>query len=180
MRPRALLAFALVVLVLPESLAAQGDIRLGLAGGITVPLRSYGDVVNSGWIGNANLTYMPGASAGLGFRLDGLYARNGLSVTSGNQTELGGLANLVFQFGSRKSPNRIYLFAGGGYIRTRTSGPSFGTISSTDPAWNAGAGFTFGVRAMALFVEARYITVTTSGVKPQFAPLTAGISFGGL
>ncbi len=180
MRPRALLAFVLVVLAVPARLAAQGDIKLGLAGGITIPLRAYSDVVDKGWIGNVSLTYMPGASAGLGFRLDGLYARNGLSVASGNQTELGGVANLVFQFGSRKSPNRLYVFGGGGFIRTRTTGPSFGTISSTDPAWNAGAGFSFGVRAMALFVEARYITVTTSGVKPQFAPLTAGISFGGL
>lgn len=180
MRPRPLQAFVFVVLAFPASVAAQGDIRLGLAAGITVPLRSYSDVVNKGWLGNASLTYMPGASAGLGFRIDGLYARSGLSVASGNQTELGGTANLVFQFGSPKSPNRFYVFGGGGYMRTRTTGPLFGTVSSTDPAWNVGAGFTFGVRALALFVEARYITVTTSGTKPQFAPLTAGISFGGL
>ena len=180
MRPRGLLAFAVLTMSFPTLLAAQGDIRLALGGGISVPIRSYSDVADKGWLGTASLTFFPAASAGLGFRLEGLYAHHGLSVASGKQTELGGTTNAVFQFGARRSPNRFYVFGGGGYIRTRTSGPSFGTISSTDPALNAGAGFCFGAKAFGLFVEARYLSVYTSGTKPQFTPLTVGISFGGL
>ena len=54
---RAACLLALPLLSLPATLAAQGDIRLGLGAGITMPLRSYGDVVDKGWMGNASLTF---------------------------------------------------------------------------------------------------------------------------
>ncbi len=176
---RAVLLLALPLAALPNTLLAQGDIRLGLGAGITVPLRSYGDVVDKGWMGNANLTFFPAASAAIGFRLDGLYGRSSLSAISGHQTQVGGTANIVFQFGARRSPNRFYLFGGGGYVKTTTSSPNFGKLSDTNPALDAGAGFSFGVRSLALFVEARYLNVYTDGVKPQYAPLLAGVTFGG-
>jgi hypothetical protein len=179
MRPSAILVAGFLAALLPVSGHAQSGVRLGLGGGVTLPLRSYSDLVNRGWLGTANLTFFPGASASIGFRLDAIYARSTLNVASGRQSELGGLANLVFQFGARRSPNRVYVFGGGGYLRTRSTGPNFGTVSSTDPAWNAGAGVSFGGRALALYAEARYITVSTSGTKPQFAPIVAGVSFGG-
>ncbi|HTS87446.1 MAG TPA: hypothetical protein VMG41_03055 [Gemmatimonadales bacterium] len=180
MRMRPTLAFFLLLIGFPLAAAAQGDIRLGLGGGLTLPLRADADLVKKGWMGMANLAYFPGASASLGFRLDALYARNVFKVTDGHRTELGGLGNLVFQFGARRTPNRLYVFGGGGYVRTQETGASFGTVTSTDPALDAGAGCSFGVRAFALFVEARYLNVYTSGTKPQFLALTGGISFGGL
>jgi hypothetical protein len=180
MRAPAILAVACLVAGAPPTLAAQGGIRLGLGGGLSIPVRSYSGLVDKGWLGTANLTFFPGASAALGFRLDAIYARNTLNVAAGHQTELGGLGNLVFQFGAKRSPNRFYVFGGGGYIRTQATSPNFGTVSSTDPAWNAGAGFSFGARALAFYGEARYVTVSTSGTKPQFAPFVAGITLGGL
>lgn len=180
MRVPALLLLTSVALGAARVLSAQGDIRLAAGGGISIPIRAYADVVDKGWLGTASLTFFPAASASLGFRLEGMYARNNLKVASGNQTQLGGLANLVFQFGARRSPNRFYIFGGGGYVRTRSSGPLFGTVSSTDPALNAGAGVSFGARALAFFGEARYMTVRTDGTKPQYVAVTAGISFGGL
>jgi len=177
--PRAAV-FAALLILLPASLSAQGEIRLGLGGGITMPLRSYSDVVDRGWIGTASLTFFPAATASLGFRIDGLYGQSSLSVAEGEQSQLGGTANLVFQFGARKSPNRFYVFGGGGYIRTRTTGPGFGGITATNPALGAGVGFSFGARALGFFAEARYINVYNDGNKPQYAPLLAGISFGGL
>jgi hypothetical protein len=179
MRKRAMVAFAGLLLALPPALMAQGGARLGLGGGVILPLRSYADEVNKGWIANANLTYFPAASASLGLRLDGLYGRTTMSAVSGRHEYLGGTANLVFQFGSRRTPNRFYLFGGGGYVRTRMVGPGFGTLTATSPALNGGAGFSFGGRGFALFTEARYISVYTDGAKPQFSPLTAGFSFGG-
>jgi hypothetical protein len=180
MRVSAMLIAASLVLAAPAPLVAQGDIRLGLAGGVSVPIRSYSDLVDKGWLGAGSLTFFPAASASIGFRLEGLYARNSISFTEGRQTQVGGTANLVFQFGARRSPNRFYVFGGGGYLRTQTSGPGFGTVSSTDPALNAGVGVSFGARALAFFAEARYMTVYTDGTKPQYSPVMAGISFGGL
>ncbi len=176
---RAALLLAPLLAAPPATLSAQGDIRLGLGAGITVPVRSYGDVVDKGWMGNASLTFFPAASAALGFRLDGLYGRSNLSAISGHQTQVGGTANLVLQFGARRSPNRFYLFGGGGYVKTTTSSPNFGRLTDTNPAFNAGTGFSFGVRSIALFVEGRYLNVYTDGVKPQYAPLLAGVTFGG-
>ncbi|MDZ4865029.1 MAG: hypothetical protein SGJ01_16530 [Gemmatimonadota bacterium] len=159
---------------------AQGDIRLGLGGGVSLPLRSYADAVKTGWLGQGNLAFFPGASTSIGFRIDGFYGRNVLKATPGRTSMLGSTASLVLQVGSRRSPNRIYLFGGGGYVRTRTTGPNFGSLSSTNPAITGGAGVSFGSRSFALFVEGRYLSVYTDGIKPQLAPIVAGFSFGGL
>ncbi len=181
MRVLAVPAFAALLCSIPASASAQGEIRLGLGAGITMPLRGYADLVDKGLVGTASLTFFPAASAGLGLRIDGLYARNNLNIADGNQTQLGGTANLVFQFGDRRSPNRFYVFGGGGYVRTQSTGPGFGQVSETNPALGAGAGFSFGAKALGFFVEARYINVYNGGsTKPQYLPLTAGITFGGL
>ena len=180
MRVPALLLLASVTLGAPQALLAQGDIRLAVGGGVSIPIRAYSDEVDKGWLGTASLTFFPAASASLGFRLEGLYAHNSLSFTSGTQTQLGGLANLVFQFGARRSPNRFYVFGGGGFARVKSSGSGFGTATTTDPALDGGAGFSFGARALAFFGEARYVTIRTDGTKPQYLAVTAGISFGGL
>jgi hypothetical protein len=177
------LASVLVIAILaacPRAATAQGDIRLGLGGGVTLPVRDFADLVDKGWVGQGNLAFFPGASASIGFRIDALYGRNSLNGISGRSSMLGSTASLVFQAGSRRSPNRFYLFGGGGYIRTRYSGPGFGTRSTTDPAVTAGAGLSFGSRAAALFVEGRYLNVYSDGLKPQLVALVAGFSFGGL
>ena len=180
--PRPLASFVVLALLatVTRPARAQGDIRLGLGGGITLPVRGYADQVNRGWLGQGNLAFFPGASASIGFRIDGFYGKNTLSGISGRSSTLGSTASLVFQAGSRRSPNRFYLFGGGGYVRTRTSGPNFGTLSTTSPAITGGAGVSFGSRSFALFVEGRYLNVYTDGLKPQLAPIVAGISFGGL
>jgi hypothetical protein len=180
MRIRVTLVLAILLLALAPVLLAQDGIRLGLSGGVILPMRDYADVAKMGWLGNANLTYFPAASTSLGLRLDGLYGRSDVSFIAGTHEYLGGTANLVFQFGSRSTPNRFYVFGGGGYMRTRTSGPNFGTLAETSPAINAGAGFSLGGRGFAFFTEARYINIYTDGLKPQFLPVTAGFSFGGL
>lgn len=181
MRTRLSLALAAVaVCLIASSAVAQGDIRLGVGGGVTFPLRSYGDAVDRGWLGNANLTFFPTASTSLGLRLDGFYGRNSLSSFDGHQTLAGGLASLAFQFGARQSPNRFYVFGGGGYLRAATSASGFPRTAQTSPALSVGAGATLGGKGMAFFFETRYLTVYTEGSKPQFVPVTAGISVGGL
>jgi len=181
MRTRLTVALALVSACLgAREASAQGDIRLGLGGGVMIPLRSYADAVDRGWLGNANLTFFPMASTSLGLRLDGFYGRSPLSAFDGHQTVAGGLASIAFQFGARRSPNRFYVFGGGGYVRTATNARGFPQRHTTNPAISGGVGATFGGKGMAFFVEARYLNVYSDGSKPQFAPITAGISLGGL
>jgi hypothetical protein len=181
MRLLAVPAFAALLTSTSATLHAQGDIRLSVGAGVIMPLRAYADLVDKGLAGSASLTYFPAAAAGLGFRLDGLYAKSNLSITEETQTQLGATANLVFQFGAKRSPNRFYVFGGGGYIRTRSTGPGFGEVSETNPALGLGTGFSLGAKAFGFFVEARYMNVYTDvTTKPQFAPLIAGVSFGGL
>jgi hypothetical protein len=182
MRPRLAPAYVLLsgLLLGPLPLAAQGDIRLGLGAGVVFPVRSYADRIERGWLGSANLTFFPMASTSLGLRLDGLYGRSPLNGFDGHHSMVGGTASLVFQFGARRSPNRLYVFAGGGYVRTAIRSPGFSQQTETNPALSGGAGVTFGGHGMALFAEARYMSVYSAGLKPQFTPLVAGISFGGL
>jgi len=178
-RRSALLSCALLLAsALP--LCAQGGVRLGIGGGISLPVRSYRDQVNRGWMGAVNLSYFPAASASLGFRLDGFRGRNNLDGVPGRSTLTGGTANLMLQFGARQSPNRFYLFGGGGFVHSKTEGPAFGEIRQTSPALSTGAGFSLGVRAFALFLEARYLNIYSDRVKPQLTPLIVGVSFGGL
>jgi hypothetical protein len=179
MRTRAALAAISLLLALPPALMAQGDIRFGVGGGLIVPVRSHADVIRKGWIGDASLTYFPAASTSLGLRLDGLYGRANLRAVTGRQEYLGGTANLVFQFGSRRTPNRFYVLGGGGYVRTRTTGPGFGESRETSPTIDGGAGFSLGGRGLALYVEGRYVSIYTNGSKPQFLGLTGGVTFGG-
>jgi hypothetical protein len=181
MRPGLTLALTAPVLCVgAATVCAQGDIRLGVGGGLFIPLRGYADAVNRGWFGNANLTFNPSASASLGLRLDGLYGRGSLSSFDGHQSLAGGLAGLAIQFGARRSPNRFYVFGDGGYVRAATSATGFPRRTQTSPAISAGAGAVLGGKDLAFFVEARYLTVYTDGAKPQFAPITAGASLGGL
>lgn len=180
MHPRfALLAGVLLVAPIAP-LAAQGGVRLGLGGGISLPVRSYADQVKRGWLGTVNLSYFPAASASLGFRIDGFMARNNLDGTSGKATHTGGTANLMLQFGARQSPNRFYVFGGGGFVRSKTEGPAFGEVLQTNPALSTGVGVSFGAKSFAFFVEARYLSVYSDKTKPQLTPLIAGVTFGGL
>lgn len=181
MRTRLTLVLAAIAVCAGTRAArAQDDIRLGLGVGVSVPFRSYADAVETGWMGNASLMFFPSASASLGLRLEGLHGRSSLSAFNGHKSLTGGLASLAFQFGAKRSPNRFYVFGGGGYVRTSTKASGFPRNSETSPAISGGAGVTFGTRAMAFFVEGRYLNVYSHGAKPQVAPLTAGISFGGL
>ncbi len=179
MRRWAIPALVGITLATPPALAAQGDIRLGLGGGVIVPVRSHADLIRKGWLGNASLTYFAAASTSLGLRLDALYGRANLRAMTGRQEYLGSTANLVFQLGSRRTPNRFYVFGGGGYVRTRTTGPGFGESRETSPTIDGGAGFSLGGRGLALFAEARYMNIYTEAAKPQFFLLTGGFTVGG-
>jgi hypothetical protein len=181
MRTTALLSgIALQAALATHPLAAQGEIRLGLGAGISIPIRSYADAVKRGWHGTANLTFLPSSTGALGLRLDGYYGESAGLGSADRARTAGGTAGLVAALGGRRSPNRLYLFGGAGFFRVRTAFLGGQQVTESKPAISGGAGISFGARAVALFVEARYVNVYTNGPKPQFAPISAGISIGGL
>ena len=67
--PRPLASFVVLALLatVTRPARAQGDIRLGLGGGITLPVRGYADQVNRGLAGTGQPGLFPGR-----FRVDRL------------------------------------------------------------------------------------------------------------
>jgi hypothetical protein len=52
-------------------------------------------------------------------------------------------------------------------------------IPVTKFSYNCGAGIESGLSSFTLFLEARYISVSTEGSATQFVPVTLGLKFGG-
>ena len=91
------------------------------------------------------------------------------------------------------STSGLYAVGGGGvtYFRnynnfTNTTGinpaqnspvNAFNTEDKTQFALNGGGGLSFGVGAVSLFVEGRYVRVFTEGARTDYIPVTLGITF---
>jgi hypothetical protein len=54
---------------------------------------------------------------------------------------------------------------------------AFNTEDKTQFALNGGGGLSFGVGAVSLFVEGRYVRVFTEGARTDYIPVTLGITF---
>jgi len=183
------------------SVAAQGvHPQFGLGGGLTAPVGDYhstagGQGFSTAWHGLALLAFklplLP-----VGFRIDVSYGSNGANNTlkdsltnrvgapTDEKTKLAGASvNLTYQSSSagRVKP---YAIGGVGVYHTTISVSSSGSTSdraATKLAWNLGGGLTVGLRAVALFFEARYVNVAAVSGFPRttFLPFTTGIRFGG-
>lgn len=184
------------------AVAAQGvRPQFGLGVGATFPIGDYhadanGDGFNPGWQGMALVDFrLP--NSGVGIRVDGSYGQNSandklnadLTTVVGQPTTaktklLGGNVDLTYQFRS-SSPVKLYVLGGVGVYNVRLSVTSNGVTADTSEtkfAWNAGAGFTYGLGGVALFLEARYFDVAKvfNVAKTSFVPIVAGVRFGGM
>ncbi len=69
---------------------------------------------------------------------------------------------------------------GVGYYRLDISDESFPSAFSgtdNDTGWNAGAGVSFSLRKIDIFVEARYHSVRTGEERFKFVPVSIGLVF---
>ncbi len=159
--------------------AASAQVSVGVGGGLTVPTGDFKTVFKTGWNAMANVGYdLP---SGLGVRGDFYYGEHKTKsgVTPSGKFKLaGGFGNLLYSF---KTPGTVHPYIMGtiGFMNAKADAGSSGSASETKVAFGGGAGIKFKVGSDAsLFAEGRYISVSTSGSKTNFIPISVGVSFG--
>ena len=182
LRISALLVLALAGIA-PRTLA-QKSYALGVSGGAAIPTGKFSEAQSTGYAVTAFLA-LGVPDLPLGVRFDGIYnnflGRTVTALAGGNTTNphvrvMGVLGNLIYSFpGSSAKP---YVVTGAGIYNVKADVP--GVRSKSDFGYSAGFGATFGLRALAGFIEARYHGVsrdTEDGGNIQFVPITLGIVF---
>lgn len=138
---------------------AHAQIKWSVGAGITHPTTSGAD---NGFHGLAAAAFsLPAAP--IGIRVDGMYH----SFTGSSMIGVDGDATYSFAPG----PVSPYVLGGVSWGQSKVDGFSG---SSSDFGWNAGGGINFGLSALKLFAEARYMKI---GQGDGFIPITVGIHF---
>jgi opacity protein-like surface antigen len=164
--------------------SAQGTsgLHFGVGGGITQPQGEAEDVLDDGWNAGALMTFnFPVVP--IGIRVDAWYHRldNNTERTGerGGTDIIAGTANAVLGF--RFLVVKPYVLGGVGYYRldfsTRTIHEGSFFDEENEAGWNAGAGVSFSLRKIDVFVEARYHSVDTEGDRFKFVPVSVGLVF---
>ena len=153
-------------------------LHFGLEGGLSFPQGSTKDSFDNGWNGGALLVWnFPVVPVGL--RVDGSYHRLDQKIASvGRAQILAGTADVVVGF--RAILLKPYFLAGLGYYRLDFSDASFPSAfrgKSNEAGWNAGAGLSISLRNIDLIVEALYHSISTSGDRFKFVPVSVGLVF---
>jgi hypothetical protein len=154
-------------------LDAQGP-RFSVGGGVTVPAGGYGTADGAGW-------HLLGAafarlSAPLGLRVDALYGRTPRQGLETGHTWLwGGSASVVWRLPRAQPTLRPYLLTGLGIYNVGVVRAGVPSTSRTGVAWSGGGGLSLlGLGPALGFVEARFITIRTSGGATNLFPISAG------
>lgn len=169
---RTMRGIAVAVLMLAAGrLGAQTRIMVG--GGLLMPLGNYKTADKMGFIGQAGVGFPVGP---VGIRIEGDYGQTSHQDTvSGNTKIIGGMASVVYHF---KSPSTIKPYVLGGLgmynVKIDFSGVSG---SSTKLAFGGGAGLELKMTGASLYLEAKYVNITTSGSSLSFIPITVGVRF---
>jgi opacity protein-like surface antigen len=176
---------ALTALVLTTTAAQAQSVTFGAGGGVTIPTGDFKSAAKLGWIGQAHIGY--GLASGLGIRGEFLYGQN--SAKSGLcpsgvscKTKLaGGLGSLSYDFSGAGSVKPYVLGSVGVFnVKAEASGPGgSASVSETKVAFGGGAGLKFKAGTnSSVYLESRYVSVSTSGGSTGFIPITLGFTFG--
>jgi hypothetical protein len=154
-------------------LAAQVP-RLSVGGGLTIPAGGYGTADGTGWhVIGAVLAWL---STPLGLRVDALYGRTPRQGLETGHTWLGGgTASIVWRLPRAEPTLRPYLLTGLGIYTVGVVRAGAPSTSRTGVAWSGGGGLSLMGLGPALgFVEARFMTIRTSGGATNLFPISAG------
>lgn len=163
-------------LVLGAASAQAQSFTIGVGGGGTLPMGDFNDGAKLGWHGMANVGY--GLSSGLGLRGEFFYGQNNLDGVDGKTKLSGGMASLTYDIQSAGGI-KPYILGGVGYHKVTVDVTGFGSGDDSAISFGGGAGLKFKAGSDAnIFVEARYINISTEGGSTAFIPVSAGISFG--
>jgi len=171
---RSSLALACLLMAFAQRAMAQlSPVRLGIEGGVTAPVSSYGTDKDVGYhlglLLDVRLPLSP-----VGFRFDGDFSQLKYSANSTRQQiwALTGDALLKLPTGTPLWP---YAIGGVGFYNSRRD-LLLGASSHTDPGWNLGGGLRFELSDITTFVEARYHRASgASGIR--MVPVTIGLLF---
>ena len=168
------LALALALSAAPavraQSQPTEG-IRFGFGVGPTLPIGNFGDADKMGYhlLGALQL---PIRSSPVHLRVDVMYGQTSHKVGSGSTTLFGSTVDALYHLGARDASARPYILGGLGLYNVDAGGSSQSKL-----AYGFGGGFLFGLSGLNGFVEARYMSVQTSGSSLSFVPITVGLMF---
>ena len=122
-------------------LSAQEGVRIGIGGGAQLPTGDYGKVDKMGWLIGGDVTYWLTGSP-IGIRGDVQYAQTShKNNVDGNSKVIGGLAEVVYAFGTSAEQLRPYIFGGVGYYNVKVTIPSLSfDQSESKVGFGGGAG----------------------------------------
>lgn len=178
MMKRLMLGAAVVGLSLVAAPAARAQVGVGVSAGLSMPTGDFGKSFKSGYSVNGLIGFTMPMSP-IGFRGEVGYnswdGKSGIS-NGATATSLSGTANVVLQVPGMIAA-KPYLIAGLGEHRMKVDAGALGNATETKLGWNVGGGLNFGLGTLATMVEARYVTVNTSGGSTHYVPVTFGIMF---
>jgi len=186
MRRLLLSILSALLLTIPAKVFGQKTYAIGLGGGAAIPVAKLSDTQKTGYNGIVVLA-VGAAELPVGLRFDAMYnnilktnvvvpLQGGGTAPSADLRVASALANLVFAFPGTSA--KAYLIAGAGLYNSKPD--VNGAKSQNNLGFNGGFGTTFGTGPFAMFIEARYHSVSRSTAKGgvyQFVPITLGLLF---
>jgi hypothetical protein len=151
--------------------------RFSVGGGLTVPVGGFGTADGAGW-NLQGAALVPLFIPHLGLRVDAMYGRTPREgLETGRTTLAGATASVVWHLRRAGPTLRPYFLTGLGVYTVRVTRAGLASASRTGIAWSGGAGLSLlGLGPALGFVEARFITIRTSGGATNFVPISAGFT----
>ena len=181
---RSLVGVAAGLLVFAATANAQSmskPVSFGIAGGMSVPTGDLGNVLSTGYNLSGMLNFR-GPAWPVSLRVEGQWQHFGVTnVADANVKSIGGLANLVYGFGS-KSMVRPYVTGGLGFFHItsdfgNTCGLADCSTSDNKFGFDVGAGLQFQLTGISTFVEGDWQSIQTSGSADHMFPIRVGVRF---
>jgi outer membrane protein with beta-barrel domain len=167
-----------VALLLGATTSAAQGVRVGLGAGLLLPMGDYKTADKTGWIAGVDVTDWLAGGA-IGIRVEGSYSQTSHKAgISGNSKIIGGMADVVYAFGTSAASMRPYVLGGIGFYNVKFTGTG-SSVSESKVGFGGGAGVAFklGTGGSRVFVEGKYVSVSTTGSSTTFLPVRAGIRF---
>lgn len=163
--------------------AAQNarPVRVGLSGGLSIPMGELGDRVSSGFDVAGHVWLSSARAKAVGFRGDVSFEQfdyssdypgaSGLSARS-----LGFVANAIIELQRASSAMTHPYVLGGVGLFSQREYPAGKAIDDSDAGMQLGGGLTFKLSGFDTFLEAKYVNVFASQGSGR-VPITFGIRF---
>ena len=179
MMKRLVIAASAVALSFAAAPTAHAQVHVGVSAGASIPTGDFGKDFKTGYSVNGLIGFSMPLSP-IGFRGEVGYnawdGKSSLGISGVKASALSGAANIVLQVPGMIAA-KPYFIGGIGDYRLKAEIPGFGSTTETKFGYNVGGGINFGLGTLATMLEARYITVNTTGGSTHYVPVTFGIMF---